>query len=145
MGTGTRLVVGGVLVAATTLAMAWLGASESWQYYMTADECLRQGPTLVGRRLRVSGTIVEGSLLRETARPAARFALQAAAGELAVDYRGSLPDSLATQRAVVVEGRLVSEGRLLGNRLFTRCASKYERKRGDILPERPPIGTRQGE
>ena len=54
--------IGGVIVAGLTAYMAYRGASASWQYYLTADECLAESASLVGHRLRVSGRIAAGTL-----------------------------------------------------------------------------------
>ena len=46
MTTGRKLVIGGVIVAGLTAYMAYRGASASWQYYLTADECLAESASL---------------------------------------------------------------------------------------------------
>ena len=61
MSTGKKLAIAGVVVAGVTAYMADLGASSSWQYYMTVPECVETG-RVAGQRIRVSGTIVPGSL-----------------------------------------------------------------------------------
>jgi len=57
MQTGKRLLLGGLVVAGVTAYMAYVGASSSWQYYVTADECLINKTSLAGTRVRVSGKI----------------------------------------------------------------------------------------
>ena len=62
MTTGRKLAIGGAIVAGLTAYMAYRGASASWQYYLTADECVAAGASLVGHRVRVSGRIAAGTL-----------------------------------------------------------------------------------
>ena len=107
--------------------MAYLGASSSWQYYMTVKECVENSPQVAGRRIRVSGTIVPGSLVIAPDRQEARFSLSEEGSNLPVVCTGPLPDDLSPTKTmeVVVEGRLEDSCTLKGDKLITRCASKY--------------------
>jgi cytochrome c-type biogenesis protein CcmE len=58
----------------------------------------------------------------------ATFVLEGAQHKLSVCYRGSVPDTLAEGRDVVVEGALSSDGHFQCETLITRCASKYAPK-----------------
>jgi cytochrome c-type biogenesis protein CcmE len=117
-------------VAATIGYMAYVGASSSWQYYMTADECLANAAGATGHRVRVSGTIAADSLRIAADRRQASFLLCGTEAKLPVTCTGPLPDDLAASMEVVVEGRLEAEPCLLrGERILTRCASKYESRR----------------
>ena len=128
MTTGRKLAVGGVVVAGVTAYMAYVGAAASWQYYATTDECLADANTLVGERIRVSGKVAPNSLAIADDRMRAEFALEGQSGQLRVTCSGPLPDNLAEQMDVVVEGRLEDSGLLRGDKVLTRCASKYESK-----------------
>lgn len=125
MASGTKLVMGALLVAGVTGYMAYLGAATSWQYYVTVDECLANGPSLIGKPIRVSGTVAPGSLRVEPDRSRAEFALQGTNARLQVRARSPLPDHLDENREVVVEGSLDEDGLIRARRILTRCASKY--------------------
>jgi cytochrome c-type biogenesis protein CcmE len=128
--TGRKLVVAGAVVAATIGYMAYVGASSSWQYYMTADECLANAAQAAGHRVRVSGTIAADSLQIDGDPRQASFLLCGTAANLPVICTGPLPDDLAGSMEVVVEGQLESAPCLLrGDKILTRCASKYESRR----------------
>jgi cytochrome c-type biogenesis protein CcmE len=75
--------------------------------------------------MRVNGKIVAGSLNISTTRQQATFKLSGSRSELAVDCAGPLPDNLAEEIDVVVEGRLDESGQLVGDKVLTKCASKY--------------------
>jgi len=126
MSTGRKLVIGGIVVAGVTAYMAYLGAASSWQYYLTVDECLADTTVQPGDRIRVNGKVAPGSLQIAAGRGQADFALQGTEAELSVTCSGPLPDNLAEGIDVVVEGRLEDSGRLRGDKVLTRCASKYE-------------------
>ena len=127
MSTGKKLAIAGLVVASVTAYMAYLGASSSWQYYMTVQECVENAPQVAGQRIRVSGTIVPGSLVITPDRQEARFSLSEAGSHLPVVCKGPLPDDLSPAKTmeVVVEGRLERSCTLQGDKLITRCASKY--------------------
>ena len=126
MTTGIKLAIGGVIISAVTGYMAYLGAASSWQYYLTVDECLADGDQLGNSRLRVHGTVPAGTLYVVDDRSQATFQLAGESGQIAVTCRGPLPDNLAEEMEVVVEGRLTEAGFLRGERVLTKCASKYE-------------------
>jgi cytochrome c-type biogenesis protein CcmE len=127
MSTGGKLAVGAAVIVGVTGYMAYVGASASWKYYLTVDECLADTAKFAGQRLRVSGQVAAASLRVDSQRSKARFALAGTEGKLPVECSGPLPDNLAEEIEVVVEGRLDPSGRLQGDKLLTRCASKYER------------------
>ena len=127
MSTGKKLAIAGLVIAGATAYMAYLGASSSWQYYMTVQECVENAPQVVGQRIRVSGTIVPGSLVIAPDRQEARFALSEAGSNLPVVCKAPLPDDLSPAKSmeVVVEGHLEGSCILHGEKLITKCASKY--------------------
>jgi cytochrome c-type biogenesis protein CcmE len=126
MTTGVKLLIGAAVVAGATGYMAYVGASASWQYYLTADECVGNATDLAGSRIRVNGKVAPGSLQIAADRSQATFVLGGASRTLAVSCPGPLPDNLKEDMDVVVEGRLDQAGRLHGEKVLTRCASKYK-------------------
>jgi cytochrome c-type biogenesis protein CcmE len=126
MSIGTKLSVGAVLLAGITMYVGYLGALSSWQYYLTVDECVKHSEQFAGRAVRVSGRVAHGSLHVEEDRSRAWFLLQGTNDSMPADCVGPLPDNLAEDIDVVVEGRLADDGAVQGDKLLTRCASKYE-------------------
>jgi len=131
MSTGKKLTLAGLVVAGVTAYMAYLGASSSWQYYMTVKECVDNARDVAGRRVRVSGSIAPGSLVISPDRQEARFSLTELGSTIPVVCKGPLPDDLSPVKTVevVVEGRLEGPCTLHGDKLITRCASKYDAKK----------------
>jgi cytochrome c-type biogenesis protein CcmE len=128
MTIGVKLAIGSVVLAGVMAYLAYEGASTSWQYYVTVDECLADVDSLVGKRVRVSGRVAAGSLHIDSHRRWADFKLLGAQNELLTRCGGPLPDNLSEEMEVVVEGRLDSASHLEGDQVLTRCASKYESK-----------------
>src|SRR5690348_4429675 len=106
MGVRTKLLLCGAVIAASIAYAVYLGASSGWQYYLQVDECLGQADQFRGKRLRVSGRVAAGSLKACPELREASFVLEGTDHQLAVCYRGSIPDNLAEGRDVVVEGAL---------------------------------------
>ena len=125
MSVGMKLILGVTVLVAVAVYVAFLGASSSWQYYLTVDECVANGPQFVGGQVRVSGRVTPGTLQVDEHRTLATFALFGTEGSLRASCRGPLPDNLAENMDVVVEGRLTEPGQLRGEKLLTKCASKY--------------------
>ncbi len=134
MSAGKKLWLGGALVVGVTAYMAYLGASASWQYYLTVDECVANASSLPGQRIRVSGKVSPATLRIAADRRQADFSLEGTSGKLAVTCSAALPDNLAENVDVVVEGRLDDSGTLRGDRVLTRCASKYAAKKPSDVP-----------
>jgi cytochrome c-type biogenesis protein CcmE len=126
MTPGRKLAMAGAAVVAVTVYMAFAGASANWQYYLTADECLARGDTLAKNRLRVGGKVAATTLRISSDRRQIAFTFQTAKEHLTVLCAGPPPDNLVEGMDVVVEGRLEGPGLLRGEKLLTRCASKYK-------------------
>ena len=60
MPAGAKLAVGAAVVAGVTAYMAYVGASASWKYYVTSEECLADTAKFTGQRVRVSGKVAAG-------------------------------------------------------------------------------------
>jgi cytochrome c-type biogenesis protein CcmE len=130
MSLNAKLAVGGIVLTAVIAYVAYVGAAGKVQYYLLVDECVAQAEQFQGRQLRVSGGIATGSLQIAADRRVASFVLQGQESRLTVRSSGTLPDNLAEGIEVVVEGTLHPDGHLQGDRVITRCASKYAPKKG---------------
>jgi cytochrome c-type biogenesis protein CcmE len=121
-----KLGIAAIVVAGATGALALLGGLSTWQYYLTVEECQAAGSSLLGKRIRVNGTVAPASLKLSGGRESANFTLMGSGPGLEVVCQGPLPDNLTEGVQVVVEGELQRPGWLRGERVLTRCASKYE-------------------
>lgn len=133
---GLRLVVVvGLLLAAVTLLVAF-SMKETMVYYVTVSELKEGDATLYSRGLRVSGIVVEGSLVQSDTGLEATFRLSDGEDVVPVSYGGILPDTFKEGEEVLVEGRYRRDGVFVASQVFTKCASKYE-------PEAPTEGSSQ--
>ena len=129
MSLHAKMTAGAILLACGTAYLAYLGGSVSWQYYVLVDECMADSDHLTGCRLRVNGRVAPGSLKIRDDRMLATFALNGQQTTIQATCTGPLPDNLAEDMDVVVEGMLERRDFLRGDKVLTRCASKYEQDR----------------
>ncbi|MHB8971071.1 MAG: cytochrome c maturation protein CcmE [Pirellulaceae bacterium] len=125
MTTGRKLTLGAIVIASVTGYLAFVGANSSWQYYLTVDECLDQAPQIVGSRLRVQGKIEAATLYVDRQQQLVEFKFASERGTLKVICTGPIPDNLAGDMDVVVEGYLESPDLVRGHKILTKCSSKY--------------------
>ncbi len=129
-----KLALGLAVITAAGAYLAYLGASSSWQYYLLVDECVTRADQLRNTNLRVSGLVKAGSLKVAADRREASFLLEGRLHQLPASCRGPIPDNLTEGKEVVVEGTLGRDGSLQGQKVITRCASKY----APAAPSSPP-------
>ena len=115
----------GIIVAALAF-LAWLGYGESKTYYHTIAELQTLTGSARTQRMRVGGTVAEGSIRRLSGR--VDFVLEGEGKTLPVSYIGSdpLPDTFVDKSQALVEGHLNSDGKFVAEHVQAKCASKYE-------------------
>ena len=136
MSPQSKLAVAAALMACATAYLGYLGASTSWRYYLLVDECVQNHAKFTGQRLRISGRVASQSLQLSGDRSSALFVLCGQQSKISVSCKGPLPDNLAENMDVVVEGTVDGEGTVRGDKVLTRCASKYEATDGSSATER---------
>ena len=125
-----------VAVAVIVCLVSWLvfaGVRDSMVYYITVDELVSQTPEIYGDKVRVSGTVVSGSIRNEID-DSLRFTMAAGGGTLDVEYDGIIPDIFADGVEAVVEGELFADNVFRADLLLAKCPTKYESE--DSLYER---------
>ena len=108
--------------------ISWLvfaGVKDSMVYYITVDELLEDVPDIYGQKVRVSGTVVHGSIQNELD-DSLRFTIEAGEGRLNVEYDGIIPDIFTDGVEAVVEGKLSSDDVFVADLLLAKCPTKYE-------------------
>jgi cytochrome c-type biogenesis protein CcmE len=138
MSSGRKLAICMGIMAGAMAYFVYYGVAGGWQYYLTVDECASDAGCLIGTRIRVSGKVAQGSLRVADDRSRAEFALDGDKGKLGVRCKGPIPENLAEKMDVVVEGRLRTPVELEGEKVLTRCASKYESNNGAAEPRDGP-------
>jgi cytochrome c-type biogenesis protein CcmE len=125
MSPGRKLTAGALLMATAIVYLAYIGAATSWQYYLSVDEAVADASHIQGKRIRVSGLVRAGSLTIDDDRQRATFVLAGKQCALHATCYCPMPDNLAEDIDVVVEGTLQAD-EIRGDKVVTRCASKYQ-------------------
>jgi len=123
----------GVIVVALSV-LAWLGYGESKTYYHTIAEYQTLNASDRAHRMRLAGTVAEGSIRRGSGH--VDFTLEEQGKTLQVTYVGSdpLPDTFNDKSQALVEGRPGNDGRFVAEHVQAKCASKYEAAPGGDKP-----------
>ncbi len=116
------LIIGVVLV--TTM-------QSNGAYSKSVDDVLKD-KTLVGKRVRVSGSVVPGSW--DKGSNPMNFAIKAEkggeGGVIKVSYKGAAPNTFGDGVVAIVTGTLQSNGQIESSDMITKCPSKYESATG---------------
>lgn len=121
-----KFLIGGLVILAAVAYLMYTGFQGSAVYYLTVSEVKEKGLADSNTDLRVTGTVVNGSVARDPNSLQVRFAIADAGGALAVNYRGVVPDTFKEGNEVVVEGRWNPEGIFQAKVLLAKCPSRYE-------------------
>lgn len=134
-----RLAIGIALVAAALGYLVYAGTKDNLVYYYEVDE-VQAAAAKTGGKIRISGDVVEGSIVRDDEAREIRFSIRrstmgetgAAAdvaptgGSIPVAYAGTVPDIFREGIQVVVEGRMREDGTFEAETLLAKCPSKYQ-------------------
>lgn len=122
-----KFIAGGAIVAGAILTLAVSGFEEGRAYYQTVTELRDMGAEARGRRVRVAGNVVPGTIQRFD-QGLVTFDIDYEGDVLAVRYTGKapLPDTLVDRAQAVAEGYLQADGTFEAELVQAKCASKYE-------------------
>jgi len=117
-------IAGGTIVAIAAAYMILSAAQGSVAFYLTISELQQRGPQ--ERRVRVSGFVVEDSIVWEPRDLDLQFQMVDDSGMLPVAHTGARPDMFRDGAELIVEGRLRQDGVFEATTLILKCPSKYE-------------------
>ena len=122
-----KFILGSLVIVGAVLTLAISGMEESMAYYQTVPELKAMGDRAEGRRVRVAGNVVPGTIEHQ-GEGIVTFDIDYENETLSVRYvgRGPLPDTLVDRAQAVAEGTLLSDGTFEATLIQAKCASKYE-------------------
>jgi cytochrome c-type biogenesis protein CcmE len=120
-----------VVVSASAIAgLLWASLGEGAEYYKHVDEAQVAQQRLTGKRLRIHGNVVAGSVVHQAGTLDYRFTLESKAprehATMAVNFHGIVPDLFKEGAEVIAAGVLGADSVLKSDRIETKCPSKYE-------------------
>ncbi|MEE9268838.1 MAG: cytochrome c maturation protein CcmE [Candidatus Krumholzibacteria bacterium] len=130
-----RVVFGIVIVVAALVYFGVAGFEEGKAYYKTIEELTDLGDRAYDKRLRVGGTVVEGSISK--AGTGLTFQLEQNDLKLTVVYTGTspVPDTFKDGAEALCDGTYQVDGTFKATAIQAKCASKYEAEYGTAAAE----------
>ncbi|GAB4387641.1 MAG: cytochrome c maturation protein CcmE [Thermodesulfovibrionales bacterium] len=127
-----RLIAISAVIVAAFAYLVTLGMREGGMYYLEVSEFVSKAGELDGRKVRVNGAVVRGSMDFDPATLRLSFALRDVKGQERINvlYRGAPPDLMEEEGVTLVaEGTYDPAARVFVSRkLLVKCPSKYEKK-----------------
>jgi cytochrome c-type biogenesis protein CcmE len=120
----TPLLLLAVLVLGVFFAVGYTMFTRSVVYYRTPTEAL----AAPGEHVRVSGTVVPGSIVKDVGGGTVRFDVTDETSTVTVLFEGAAPDTLKDEAEAVAEGTLGPDGLFHADKLFAKCPSKFQAK-----------------
>ena len=124
--TKKKYIVSGIILAAALGFLFYNLMSDSLTYYYTVAELLDQGEERYGEDIRVSGSVVEGSIQWNPKDLELQFEISDGTGYLPAIYQGAIPDGFVEDKGVLLEGQYNSDGVFRAKDILLKCSSKYE-------------------
>lgn len=121
------LVLALVVVAGGVILVKFLGSAVD--YYCNVDEIGERDGCEAGRRLRIQGTVDEGSI--DTANGITTFAMSFGGVTMPVRYEGEPGGIFAECEPVVVHGELDDNGTFHGDEVEVKHSNEYEEENPD--------------
>jgi len=122
-----------------------MSSGQASVYSKGVDQLVAEKARLMGRTVRLDGTLVSGSLRRRDTPCEYRFSLTKNGARLPVRFAQCVvPDTFrdvpGTDVRVTVEGVLEQGGYFSANQIMAKCPSKYEdqMRKGQRPPYAPP-------
>ncbi len=139
------LLIGLLVVAGAVVGGALFGFKEAAIYALPADQLMSRSDELTGRRVRVEGELVPGTLAKRDEPCEFRFRMRAGEAELPVRYpQCVVPDTFRDRPEggvqVTVEGTLEKGGEFKATLVMAKCTSKYDAETGEMIE---PDGSRR--
>lgn len=132
----TRLIGVTAIILLAVVAVVASGAFNGNTAYSRTVEDVTGDNSLVGERVKVSGTVVSGSWdqnqnpMKFTIRDEADSA--ESGPTLKVVFNGAVPSTFGDGVVAIVTGELDKDGTITSSDMITKCPSKYESAKGSL-------------
>ena len=121
-----RLMIVAVIVVGASLATALITTALKDNLNLFYEpERIAAGEAPAGRKIRVGGMVVPGSIVRNPETLAVTFVLTDYSADVAVQYQGILPDLFAEDAGAVATGVLNAEGVFMAEQVLAKHDEKY--------------------
>jgi cytochrome c-type biogenesis protein CcmE len=128
-----RLLIVLLVMAGGIVALVMTSFKDAAVYSKTVDQVKAESASLSGRRLRLEGTLVHGTLVRRDSPCEYRFTIKGKEAEMPVRYANCVvPDNFrdvpGLDVGVTIEGKLGAGGSFEASQVLAKCPTKYDMK-----------------
>ena len=129
----SKFTVASLIIVGAIFYLIFTGVSQTSVYYLTVSELMDRKETIsFDDGVRVSGTVVPGSIERHDSHFKVNFKMTDSKKDILVHYEGIIPDMFKDNVDIVVEGTMDRGDNILtANTLLTSCPSKYEAEKSE--------------
>jgi len=120
-----KFIIAIAIIALTVGYLVYGGVKDTMVYYLTVQELRAQVPSVYDSRVRVSGTVVPGTIVKDN-NGSLEFQITDGAETIDVQYDGIIPDIFADDVEAVVEGVYAKNDVFEADTLLAKCPTKYE-------------------
>ncbi len=150
-----KFLLGGILIVVAILYLIASTTQSTSHYFYSVDELNARGTEAVGENVRISGAVLEKSIMYDPETLELRFTVAHVPGDqeevdaqgglasvlhtavtdpnssrLDVFHNGPLPDLLRNEAQAIMDGHLTEDGIFVADTLLLKCPTKYD----DELP-----------
>ena len=124
------------LVFAAAAIILFQGLSNATVYFCNANEVGQRPDCMPGKRFRVQGSVVQGSVQRVDADT--DFDITYAGATIPIHYQGEPGGIFKEGLPVVVEGRMGTDGTFAGDRVLVKHTEQYRAENPGRVPDGAP-------
>ena len=118
------LIVGGLAILGAIVALV-LNAFQSNLVFFFSPTQVAAGEAPKGKPFRIGGMVKQGSIKREADGVTLRFAITDTERDIAVKYKGILPDLFKEGKGAVVQGRIGEDGIFVAKEVLAKHDENY--------------------
>ena len=134
-----RFIGGGLLLVAFIVFLGFQmvqATTTTGAYYLTVGELTSRQAEMIGERVRVNGSVVEGTEDWNAQEITLRFEIADENGDqLPIVFYGPRPDNFQRAASAIVEGQLLADGSFQADNLLLKCPSRYEEDPEEVYVE----------
>ena len=120
-----KFIIAIIIIAGAISYLVFSGVKDTMVYYLTIDELQAKVPDVYGERVRVSGIVVPGTIVKGND-GSIEFQITDGSTNIPVKYSGIIPDIFADEVEAVVEGNYTQQNMFEADVLLAKCPTKYE-------------------
>lgn len=146
-----KFIIGGGVIVIAILYLIVSSTVATAQYFLTVDELVSKGSTMLGRDVRISGAVVGDSITYDAQSQTLSFLIANVPGNnrvidaqgglakvlhdavqdrdrqrIEVIYHGPKPDLLRDEAQAILTGQLDDNGAFIAQEVLLKCPTRYE-------------------